>query len=347
MRIIEIAKKANVSPATVSRAINEPSIVAPESLARIRQVMEQHGYSPLPPSHRRGPKTRQPKLRKIGAWFVGGEASNPSLNWFQDQLMQEQAENSRYRVDLNVIFSSTADELPRAISERKLDGVIIQGMEPSPACLAKLQNIPYVWFMTRRSQTYAGDYVEPNNEENGQIAADYLHAKGHKSVAVITTDSNYNALARRAAAFQTRARELGLEVHAVFGKSISNPNYLSQMPPQEESDLLVKHITQLPRRPTGLYLPSDHFCGAVLRAFRLAGLMPKRDFEAILGNYNPLFYHNLEHFPPVIDINRSTLVRKVVDHLAWRIENPNTTGRIGISVSPTLRTPESLSASTS
>ena len=46
--------------------------------------------------------------------------------------------------------------------------MIIQGMEPSPACLNKLGDLPNVWFMTRRSQTYAGDFVEPDNDANGR-----------------------------------------------------------------------------------------------------------------------------------------------------------------------------------
>jgi hypothetical protein len=56
MLITEIAKEANVSPATVSRALNWPEIVAPATLARIRSVMEKHNYVPAPPSRRRGPK---------------------------------------------------------------------------------------------------------------------------------------------------------------------------------------------------------------------------------------------------------------------------------------------------
>jgi len=58
MLITEIAKKAKVSPATVSRAINQPQIVAPDSLARIRLVMEEHNYVPAPLNRRRGPKVR-------------------------------------------------------------------------------------------------------------------------------------------------------------------------------------------------------------------------------------------------------------------------------------------------
>jgi hypothetical protein len=33
------------------------------------------------------------------------------------------------------------------------------------------------------------------------------------------------------------------------------------------------------------------------------------------------------------------LVRKVIDHLLWRIENPDVSGRIGISISPRILPP--------
>ncbi len=72
---------------------------------------------------------------------------------------------------------------------------------------------------------------------------------------------------------------------------------------------------------------------------REAGKKPGRDFEAVLGNFNPVIYHNLDHSPAYIDINVPTLVRKVVDHLFWRMENRGTPGRIGVTVSPTLLPP--------
>src|SRR5438034_2240728 len=134
MLITEIARKARVSPATVSRAINQPHIVAPESLARIRTVMEQHNYVPAPVHRRRGPKPRQAEQRRIGVWFVGAKA-NPRYNWFQDQLLHVQSAETRHRVDLRVLFSDTPDELPATFAAEKLDGLIIQGMQPTPVCL--------------------------------------------------------------------------------------------------------------------------------------------------------------------------------------------------------------------
>lgn len=340
MLITEIAKKAHVSAATVSRAINQPQIVAPDSLARIRAVMHQHNYVPTPLHRRRGPKTRMSEQRRIGVWFVGGKANHSSLNWFQDQLLQVQSADPRYRVDLRVLFSNTPDELPSAVTNEKLDGLIIQGMEPSPACLAKLREMPHVWFMTRRSASYVGDYVEPDNEENGRMAADYLFNKGHKSVAVISTDPAYSAISRRVQAFKERAAELKLPTRAILGKSNPGVSYLEIAPQHGESDMLVRALIEGSPRATGIYIPVDHFCGSFFRALREAGKKPGRDFEAILGNYNPVIYHNLDHLPAAIDINLPTLVRKVVDHLMWRIENPGTPGRIGVTVSPSLLEPK-------
>lgn len=337
MLLSEIAKQASVSPSTVSRAINQPEIVAPESLARIRAVMKKHDYTPAPINRRRGPKSKKPSTLKLGVWFVGAKSGNPSLNWFQERMADIRDGGTMNRVDLNMLFSNSPAELPRALMEEKMDGVIIQGMAPTPEVMQKLKHTPCVWFMTRRSDDYPGDYVEPNNEENGRMAADYLLEKGHKSVAVLTTEPSYSANVRRVRAFMERAKELGLKAHSILGEDIPGVSYLEIAPLNSEVEQLVRRLTTEKHRPTGLYIPVDHFAGAFFRALRAAGLQPRKDFDVVLGNFNPMIYNNLEHHPAAIDVNLSTLVRKVIDHLVWRIENPGEPGRIGITISPTLR----------
>lgn len=335
MLIADIARKAKVSPATVSRVINQPHLVAPDRLARVQAVMTAVNYAPTPLHRRRGPKSRLAAPKKIGVWFVGAR-KNPSFNWFQDQLLQVQPSNERQRIDLSVLYSASPDELPRALAERQMDGVIIQGMEPSATCMQKLADVPHAWFMTRRSATYPGDYVEPDNTLNGRMAADFLHSRGHKTVAAISTDPSYSAVAWRVRAFGERAKEIGLNVYNILGKAKPGIGYLDHTPPHEESEQLARRLAQTIPRPTGLYLPVDHFCGAFFRAMRQTGLRAESDFEVILGNYNPVIYHNLDHLPAALDINLPTLVRKVVDHLIWRCENPQATGRIGVIVAPSL-----------
>lgn len=337
MLISEIAKQASVSPSTVSRAINQPEIVAPESLARIRAVMKKHDYTPAPLARRRGPKTRKPTTLRLGVWFVGAKAGNPNLNWFQDRITELQERNPRNRVELQMLFSNSANELPRALITEKLDGIIIQGQEPGPEVMSKLRDIPSVWFMTRRSEDYPGDYVEPNNEENGRMAADYLAQQGHTNVAVLTTDPSYSANIRRVDAFMKRSAELGLTPHSILGEKNPGISYLEIAPLNSETEMLVSQLTECSPLPSGIYIPVDHFAGAFFRALRNAGLKRRKDFEVILGNFNPLIYNNLEHHPAALDINLSTLIHKVIDHLVWRIDNPNSNGRMGIKISPSLR----------
>jgi len=141
-------------------------------------------------------------------------------------------------------------------------------------------------------------------------------------------------------AFAERAAELKLPVHLILGKSNPGVSYLEYVPVHSESDTLVRALLTTTPRATGLYLPIDHFCGSFFRGLREAGRRPERDFEVVLGNYNPVIYHNLDHLPAAIDINLPTLVRKVVDHLIWRIENRSAVGRIGVTVSPSLRLPD-------
>lgn len=335
MLIAEIARRAKVSPATVSRVINQPHLVAPDRLAQVQAVMTQANYTPTPLHRRRGPKSRLAAPKKIGVWFAGAR-KNPSLNWFQEQLLQVQPSIEKQRVELSLLFSQSPDELPPAVLERQLDGVIIQGMEPSPGAMAKLAGLPHVWFMTRRSTDYPGDYVEPDNEMNGRMAAEYLHARGHKTVAAISTEPSYSAIAWRVDAFLERAAELKLKAHCILGDGKRDVSYLLHTPTHTESEQLARRVRDAKPTPTGLYVPVDHFCGSFFRAMRLLGLQAERDYEAILGNYNPVIYHNLDNLPAALDINLPTLVRKVVDHLVWRIENPQAVGRIGCTVAPTL-----------
>lgn len=335
LRIADIARKANVSAATVSRAINQPGIVAPGRLKHIHSVMRELDYEPPPPEHRRGPKRHQAEVRKIGVWFSGGRAGDPNFDWFRNELNKAQERNPRYRIDLTMLFSSGARELPREIREKSFDGIIIQGEEPAPEIVARISSTPCVWFMTRRSTSFRGDYIEPDNEANGRMGADYLRSLGYTNVAAITIEPDYSAIARRVRAFKEHALELGLAVHCVLGVS-HDTKFLTTPPTPSEIATLVKRYLAVKPPAGGLYIPSDYYCGMIFRALREAGRLPGRDYNAILGHYTPELYHNLDHSPAFIDINLPTLVNKLVDHLLWRIENPGAIGRIGLMVSPTL-----------
>ena len=48
MNIRELAKEAGVSVATISRVINHPEAVLPETRERVQAIIEKHNYDPKP-----------------------------------------------------------------------------------------------------------------------------------------------------------------------------------------------------------------------------------------------------------------------------------------------------------
>jgi DNA-binding LacI/PurR family transcriptional regulator len=258
------------------------------------------------------------------------------MNWFQDQVIQMRPSMARCQINIAMFYSETNLDIPKPIRDREVDGIIIQGMEPAPQCWSVLNQLPSVWLMTRRSVDYPGDYVEPDNEANGQMAADYLADLGHKRLAVINTDPDYSAITARTVSFVAQCRKRHLRAEVINGKTKDKPAFLDAHPRDGDVNRLVQQWVEVHPRPTGIYLPADHFCGSFLRATRSHRLAPERDFDLILGNKSPMIYPNLSHQPAAIDINLPTLVKKVIDHLIWRIENFDLPGRVGITVTPSL-----------
>ena len=57
MNIRELAKEAGVSVATISRVINHPEAVLPETRERVQTIIEKYNYNPKPVNRGRGAVT--------------------------------------------------------------------------------------------------------------------------------------------------------------------------------------------------------------------------------------------------------------------------------------------------
>lgn len=145
--------------------------------------------------------------------------NNLSLNWFHDHLLHAQANAPRQRIDLRVFCSNSPEGLPAGWSGEKLEGLILQG-------------------------------VEPANEGKGWLAADHLAEQGHRTVAMVSADPQFSAATRRVVAFRQRSRELGLKVHSILGRPNPAVSYLELMPAHEESETLVGTLLAATPRDT-------------------------------------------------------------------------------------------------
>ena len=115
-----MARKAGVSPATVSRAFNQPEIVHPDTLAHIRAIAKRAGFRP----NRVGRSLRSGSTRTIG--LILPTLSNPVFaECFEGA--ERRARESGYSVMLTATGYDPAVESAavQGLIDHQVDGLIL------------------------------------------------------------------------------------------------------------------------------------------------------------------------------------------------------------------------------
>lgn len=170
----DVAKVANVSAATVSRALSSPDLVAPHTRQRILDTARQLGY--LPNAAARGLVTG--RTGNLG--LVVPDLENPYFASVTKGV-QESALQGGYSV-----FVADSDEDPRTERElvRKLapqvDGLILCSARMSDADLAACVGDTPVVLVNRQLDGLLSIYVD--DAEIVRQALEHLYALGHRHV---------------------------------------------------------------------------------------------------------------------------------------------------------------------
>jgi LacI family transcriptional regulator len=335
MSIVAVAEVAGVSFSTVARVINRHPSVSPETAVRVMSAMRDMGYEPPPPSKRRGPRTAKNqgfRTRNIAKLMVAmDEAHLRALS--APGVVAEAL--SQYGLNLLFVPMSDPKELPSVINPRQVDGVIIQGLEPTGKAAEALRRIPSVWMMTRRSETFWADYVQPDNAANGRIAAEYLLGRGHRRIGVINLQPNYPAFRQRIDAFVKLVTLNGAEViipppELMDSSDIFHPGSVDKI--KEQVHALIDKAPDL----TALYLTSINPLTALYRELRARGREPLRDVEIVVGDNQSDMIFNYDPLPVCVDVQIPVIAQRAVDQLVWRICHPEDPGPVGINIPPRL-----------
>lgn len=208
MDIREIAKRARVSTATVSRTINRIPTVNPTLAKRVWKVVDELGYYP----------NIQARALVSGRSRIFGLIVSEIINPFFPEIVQV-FETIAVQHDYEILLTSTVHDplrmeaSVRRMLERRVDGVAVMtfGMEELLLEDLKVRNVPLVFVD-----------VGPDRPRVSNIRIDYLHgirqavqhlaALRHQRIAFITGPLNLKSAAARRNAFAESMREIGLAV---------------------------------------------------------------------------------------------------------------------------------------
>ncbi|NLX07640.1 MAG: LacI family transcriptional regulator [Phycisphaerae bacterium] len=213
--IRQIADVAGVSVATVSYVLNDRPDVSDETRERVMAIVEKLNYV-RSRTRKRSRGRNVPAIRSLA--FVSCLPFDPWTDPYFGQFLKgciEAAHQTESVVQVTQIDPEKPgrDRIPLAVRERITDGLIVTGW-PSRQLMAMLstQNIPMVLIDTR--DVYEGySHIRPDHGGGAAKAVRHLHQLGHRRIAVITGDMQFECEAERLAAYRQTMRERGLEVH--------------------------------------------------------------------------------------------------------------------------------------
>lgn len=179
--ITDVAKKANVSVTTVSRAINDHPYVSDKTKKRIRKAMQELNYYPNNIAQQlRGQKT---KLIGVTVSFI----TNQFFAYLVDAI-EKKAKQMGYR--LTILQTSESPELEDfyldLIAKKQMDGIIVTSIGQATPKLKNLISEGKVVLCNRYLGDEPLDMIRIDEEEACYQGTKLLIEKGHERIAFCT-----------------------------------------------------------------------------------------------------------------------------------------------------------------
>jgi DNA-binding LacI/PurR family transcriptional regulator len=206
MDIREIARRARVSTATVSRAINRVPTVDPQLAKRVWRVVDELGYYP----------NTQARALVLGRTRIFGLIVSEITNPFFPEIVQT-FENLAVENNYEILLTSTVHDPKRMESsvrrmiERRVDGVAILtfGMEETLIEHLRFRKVPLV-FVDVGPDVPGIANIRVNYENGIRQAVQHLAALRHTRIAFVTGPLHLKSALARREAFKAAMTEIGL-----------------------------------------------------------------------------------------------------------------------------------------
>lgn len=200
----DVAKLAGVSAITVSRALNTPAAVSPDTLERVRGAIARSGY--VPNLVAGGLASNRSRLVAALVPTIAGPVFLETIQALTDALAEA---GCQLMLGQSGYGGAREEALLDAIIGRRPDGIVLIGIMHSAEGRRRLlaSGIPVVetWDIT---PTPLDMIVGFSHEKVGAAVADYLHGRGFRRPGIVSASDE--RATRRRVGFEQRYAELGV-----------------------------------------------------------------------------------------------------------------------------------------
>lgn len=217
VRIKDIAKKANVSPATVSLVLNNKEGVGKKTRDTILELLKTMDYQ--------GPATRQPLgTNAESICFLHIARHGHTVNRDHDVFiadyiegMSQEAKEKKFSLNINTIKSASIDEIIETTKNSDCVGTIVLGTELSYEDVKAFLNAkkPIV-FIDNYYKYLNFDFIDMNNEDSVGKIIQNLVDNGHTRIGMIKSCLSTSNFKLRENAFYSSLKHHRLKLNKKF-----------------------------------------------------------------------------------------------------------------------------------
>jgi LacI family transcriptional regulator len=306
--IYDIAKNLDVSPSTVSKALNDDPAISKKTRKKIFETAAQMGYRSNPFAR----NLRQQQSLTIGV--IVYELNNSFVTLVLSGI-EKVANEAGYGIIIMDSAQSAGKEVASAQSlfNRRVDGVIAF-LSPDTKQLDHFRpftdkNIPVI-FMDHAGQAPETTSVVIDNATCGHVATMHLIEQGCRRIAHLTSTLHHDIYALRYKGYRAALSENDLP----FEESL----LITAAPTEEDSVEAAGRLMGLRPMPDGLFVTNDLAAAVCIRSFLDHGIRVPGDI-AVVGFNNDIIGKLIK--PALTTINYpgkemgETAARNLVNHM--------------------------------
>src|SRR5688572_14505458 len=300
--IRDVAAKAGVSVATVSRVFNRKGPIREDTIRRVMDVAGELQYVP----HAGARSLSRRSTRTIGVVL-------PDLHgeFFSEVIrgIDLAARQHGYHLLLSGSHSDR-DEMRAVVQAVRglVDGLIVMSPDLEPSAL--LADLPSgIDVVMLNSRVEGRTSITVDNAGGARDVVRHLHSIGHKHIAFISGPPHNADAEQRRRGFRTETRAAGTDVAEVSGFFT-----------EESGHVAGQQILALRPRPTAVFAANDSMAIGALSAFREAGLHVPQDI-ALVGFDDIPIARFLTPALTTVHVDIAELGRRAVTHVVGALES--------------------------
>ena len=264
--IRDVAQRAGVSPATVSRVLTGSAVVTPAVRSRVLEAIRDLGYRPNQVAR---------NLRRQMAEMIGLVIADVECPFFTE--MVRSIEDEAYTLGYRVLLCNTDENVEKqrsylgVLAAERVLGVIIAPSDPDAAEISELLDlgIALVAFDRAASDPRA-DSVTTDDVNASRLATEHLLKAGHQRIALISDPGVATGVARLAG-YEETMHLAGLPPRSVPGHSRVEGGFAA-----------AEKLLEDPSPPTALIAGNGLMGMGVLKALRCRGLAIPQDMALVV-----------------------------------------------------------------